>query len=84
MRGMANRNAKNATELTELSARKGIDLRPVELDVQSEPSVNAAVERIIAESGRIDVVSVTKRLYPSPKPMVVHEFSPRSRVVLKF
>src|SRR5262249_15468276 len=28
----------------------------IELDVQSEPSANAAADRIIAESGRIDVV----------------------------
>jgi NAD(P)-dependent dehydrogenase (short-subunit alcohol dehydrogenase family) len=31
-------------------------LRAIELDVQSEPSANAAAEQIIAESGRIDVV----------------------------
>ena len=34
----------------------GIDLRAIELDVQSEPSANAAVEKIVAESGRIDVI----------------------------
>lgn len=53
MRDIAGRNAKNAAEL---SAIAGSDIRPIELDVQSEPSVNAAVEKIIAESGRIDVV----------------------------
>ena len=53
MRDVAGRNAGNAAEL---SAIDGSDLRPIELDVQSEPSANAAVERIIAESGRIDVL----------------------------
>lgn len=56
MRDIAGRNAKNATELAELSAREGVDLRSVELDVQSEPSTNAAVEEVIAGSGRIDVL----------------------------
>ncbi|OQM74057.1 SDR family oxidoreductase [Manganibacter manganicus] len=56
MRDIAGRNAKNATEMAELSEREGVDLRSVELDVQSEPSVNAAVEEVIAKSGRIDVL----------------------------
>lgn len=56
MRDIAGRNAKNAAELKALSASERIDLRPHELDVQSEPSVNAALEKLIAESGRIDVV----------------------------
>ncbi|THK34188.1 SDR family oxidoreductase [Ensifer sp. MPMI2T] len=56
MRDIAGRNAKNASALTDLSARDSIGLHPVELDVQSEPSVNAAVDRIIAETGHIDVV----------------------------
>ncbi len=34
----------------------GADLRTVELDVQSQPSVNKAVEQVIAASGRIDVL----------------------------
>ena len=53
MRDVAGRNAKNAAEL---SAIAGSDIRPIELDVQSEPSANAAVEKIIAESGQIDVI----------------------------
>jgi NAD(P)-dependent dehydrogenase (short-subunit alcohol dehydrogenase family) len=56
MRDIASRNAKNAAEMAEMSAANGIDLRAVELDVQSEPSTNAAVEKIIAESGQIDVL----------------------------
>ena len=53
MRDVAGRNAKNAAEL---AAIPGSDLRPIELDVQSEASTEAAVAKIIAESGRIDVL----------------------------
>jgi len=53
MRDVAGRNARNAAEL---AAIPGSDLRPIELDVQSEASVEAAVAKIIAESGRIDVL----------------------------
>jgi NAD(P)-dependent dehydrogenase (short-subunit alcohol dehydrogenase family) len=53
MRDVAGRNANNAAEL---SSVVGSDIRPIELDVQAEPSVNAAIETIIAETGRIDVV----------------------------
>jgi len=53
MRDRAGRNAGNAAEL---SAIHGSDLRPIELDVQSEASADAAVGTIIAESGRIDAV----------------------------
>ena len=56
MRDVADRNAKNAAEMAATSACHGIDLRAIELDVQSEPSANAAADQIIAESGRIDVV----------------------------
>lgn len=53
MRDVAGRNARNAAEL---AAIPGSDLRPIELDVQSEASTEAAVAKIIAESGRIDVL----------------------------
>jgi NAD(P)-dependent dehydrogenase (short-subunit alcohol dehydrogenase family) len=56
MRDVAGRNARNTAEMAETSARDGVDLRSIELDVQSEPSANAAVAKIIAESGRIDVL----------------------------
>ena len=56
MRDVAGRNAANAAEMVELSRRDGIDLRPVELDVQSESSAEAAVATIIADSARIDVI----------------------------
>ena len=53
MRDAAGRNAGNAAELAAIA---GSDIRPIELDIQSEPSVNAAVEKIISASGQIDVV----------------------------
>jgi NAD(P)-dependent dehydrogenase (short-subunit alcohol dehydrogenase family) len=56
MRDVVGRNAGNAAQMAETSAPDGVDLRAIELDVQSESSANAAVEQIIAESGRIDVV----------------------------
>jgi NAD(P)-dependent dehydrogenase (short-subunit alcohol dehydrogenase family) len=56
MRDVASRNAQNAAEMVETSKRDGVDLRPIELDVQSEPSVDAAISKIIAGSGKIDVL----------------------------
>jgi len=53
MRDIAGRNARNAAELKAIA---GVDIRPVELDVQSEASALAAVDSIIAGSGRIDVL----------------------------
>jgi NAD(P)-dependent dehydrogenase (short-subunit alcohol dehydrogenase family) len=53
MRDVAGRNAPNAAELTAIT---GSDIRAIELDVQSEASANDAVAKIIAESGRIDVL----------------------------
>jgi NAD(P)-dependent dehydrogenase (short-subunit alcohol dehydrogenase family) len=38
------------------SREKQVDLRALELDVQSQESVDAAVEKVIAEQGRIDVL----------------------------
>ena len=56
MRDIAGRNAKTAAEMAETSKRDGVDLRAIELDVQSEPSIDVAVKKIMAESGKIDVL----------------------------
>ena len=56
MRDVASRNAGNAAEMVKISKNESVDLRATELDVQSEPSVNTAVKKIVGESGRIDVV----------------------------
>jgi NAD(P)-dependent dehydrogenase (short-subunit alcohol dehydrogenase family) len=56
MRDVASRNAGNAAEMVKISKNESVDLRATELDVQSEASANTAVEKIIGESGPIDVV----------------------------
>jgi NAD(P)-dependent dehydrogenase (short-subunit alcohol dehydrogenase family) len=56
MRDVAGRNAGHARELLELGRRDGLELRVVELDVQSETSAEAAVATILGEAGRLDAV----------------------------
>ena len=56
MRDIAGHNAANAGEMAATSAREGVELRPIELDVQSDASARAAVETVIGEAGRIDVM----------------------------
>lgn len=56
MRDVAGRNAGNAKEMAQLSAAEKIDLRALELDVQSDASAEAAIQAVIKESGRIDVL----------------------------
>lgn len=53
MRDVAGRNAGNAAAM---AAIPGSDIRPIELDVQTDASADAAVAKIIAQSGRIDVL----------------------------
>ncbi|MCI3204069.1 MULTISPECIES: SDR family oxidoreductase [Pandoraea] len=56
MRNTAGRNAAVVEQMAAFSQDNGVDLRTVELDVQSQDSADAAVARIIAEAGRIDVL----------------------------
>src|SRR5690348_8524309 len=56
MRDTAGRNAPRVTEAKQYAAEHGADLRTVELDVGSQASADAAVNTIIAENGRLDVV----------------------------
>jgi NAD(P)-dependent dehydrogenase (short-subunit alcohol dehydrogenase family) len=53
MRDIAGRNARSAAELKAIG---GSDIRPLELDVQSQESADSAVAEIIKDSGRIDVL----------------------------
>jgi NAD(P)-dependent dehydrogenase (short-subunit alcohol dehydrogenase family) len=55
MRATGGRNAPAVEALADLAAA-GAEVRAVELDVQDETSVAAAVERIATEQGRLDVV----------------------------
>lgn len=56
MRGVEGRNCARAEELRAISAQKGIALMPLELDVLSQDSADAAAATIVREQGRIDVV----------------------------
>jgi NAD(P)-dependent dehydrogenase (short-subunit alcohol dehydrogenase family) len=56
MRGTTGKNAVRVEEVAAFSKAHAVDLRTVELDVQSQESVDAAVEQVMAETGRIDVV----------------------------
>jgi NAD(P)-dependent dehydrogenase (short-subunit alcohol dehydrogenase family) len=55
MRNTAGRNAPVVEQMAAFSKEHGVDLRAIELDVQSQESVDAAVEKVMGESGRIDV-----------------------------
>ena len=52
MRDVAGRNAAAAADAKQYSS----DLRPVELDVSSDESVQQAVSTVVAEQGRLDVL----------------------------
>ena len=56
MRDTAGRNASEVEKVARFSKEHGVDLRTVELDVQSQESADRAVEKVIAAAGRIDVV----------------------------
>jgi NAD(P)-dependent dehydrogenase (short-subunit alcohol dehydrogenase family) len=50
------RNAPHVADIKKYAQDRGVELRPIELDVGSQGSVDAGVAEIIAESGRIDVI----------------------------
>ncbi|WP_428391655.1 SDR family oxidoreductase [Lichenicoccus sp.] len=56
MRETRGKNAETVAELASDAKQKGIDLRTVELDVQDQGSVDAAVAGIMLEHGSIDVL----------------------------
>ena len=56
MRDLSGRNAHQVEEVGAHARDHGVDLRTVELDVQSEASATAAVDGIIAGHGRLDVL----------------------------
>ncbi len=56
MRDLGGRNVHRAEEVAAWSRDNDADLRTVELDVQSEESAHAAVDEIVAEHGRLDVL----------------------------
>ena len=56
IRNSADRNRPAVDQAAQYAHEHGVDLRSIELDVSDQASVDAAVEAIIAESGRIDVL----------------------------
>lgn len=56
MRGLSGKNAHQTEEIGAYARDNGVDLRTVELDVQSEESASAAIGKVIAEHGRLDVL----------------------------
>jgi len=56
MRALAGRNASARAALEDLAVRDGLQLGAVELDVQSQQSVEDAVETVVRTHGRIDVL----------------------------
>ena len=56
MRGLNGRNAAQAAEVAAYAREHEVDLRTVELDVQSEASALSAIATIVAEHGRLDVL----------------------------
>ncbi|MGC1304491.1 MAG: SDR family oxidoreductase [Caulobacteraceae bacterium] len=56
MRETAGRNAPQVAKVEQYARDNGVDLRTVELDVASQASAEAAIDRIVAEHGRLDVV----------------------------
>ena len=56
MRDTARRNAPQVEAAARFAKENNVDLRTVELDVASQESANAAIETIVSEHKRLDVV----------------------------
>jgi NAD(P)-dependent dehydrogenase (short-subunit alcohol dehydrogenase family) len=56
MRETAGRNAPQVAAIAGWAAERNVDLRTVELDVQSDASAETGVATILADAGRLDVI----------------------------
>jgi len=56
MRETKGRNAPQVKEIERYATENSVDLRPIELDVSSPESCDAAIQEIISQNGRLDVV----------------------------
>src|SRR5882757_6288514 len=56
LRETEGRNAPQVKEVEKYAADHGVDLCPIELDVSSQESCNAAIQEIVAKNARLDVV----------------------------
>jgi NAD(P)-dependent dehydrogenase (short-subunit alcohol dehydrogenase family) len=56
MRDTLGRNAPSVAEANQYACEHDVDLRTIELDVTSQPSADAAIEKIVTDNGRLDVI----------------------------
>lgn len=56
MRETQGKNAARVAEVAEWARAQGVDLRTVELDVQSDASAEAGITAVLADAGRLDVI----------------------------
>jgi NAD(P)-dependent dehydrogenase (short-subunit alcohol dehydrogenase family) len=56
MRDIGGRNAKAAQDARRYAAERGVTLRPIEMDVSDQASVDGAVATVLAETRRVDVI----------------------------
>jgi NAD(P)-dependent dehydrogenase (short-subunit alcohol dehydrogenase family) len=56
IRQMKTRNAQAAADLNADARDAALDLRPIELDVSDQDSVDNAIDTIVAEQGQLDVI----------------------------
>jgi len=56
MRDTTRQNAPKVEEVKKFAKENKVDLRTIELDVSSQESVDAAIQQIVSENGRLDVV----------------------------
>jgi len=56
MRDTTGRNAPQVADVKKFAQENIVDLRPIELDVSSEKSIETAIRQIVTEHGRLDVL----------------------------
>lgn len=56
MRETQGKNAARVAEVAEWARTEGVDLRTVELDVQSDASAEAGIAAVLADAGRLDAI----------------------------
>ena len=56
MRETSGRNKKQVEEVAKFATENKVDLRTIELDVLSDASVNAGIQKIVEDNGRLDVL----------------------------
>jgi len=56
MRDLSGKNADQAADVAEYADRREVELRTIELDVQSDRSAATAVASVVERHGRLDVL----------------------------